>query len=55
MHGSLRNLTCRFQLSTATYYQRARTRSTNAGEDPKAYYAWMKGDPVPMEEARRWW
>ena len=25
------------------------------GENPIAHYAWMKGDTVPMEEARRRW
>ncbi len=52
----LRNLTCRFRLSTATHYQRASGPVDErwVGEDPKAYYAWMRGDPVPMEEARRW-
>ncbi len=57
MHGSLRNLTCRFRLSTDTRYQRASDPVDErwVGEDPKAHYAWMKGDPVPMEEARRRW
>ena len=41
MHGSLRNLTCRFRLSTDTRYQRASDPVDErwVGEDPKAHYA----------------
>ncbi len=57
MHGSLRNMTHRFRLSTDTRYQRAGEPVDDRwiGESPKAHDAWKKGDPVPMEEARKRW
>ncbi|MEM7027963.1 MAG: phytanoyl-CoA dioxygenase family protein [Chloroflexota bacterium] len=57
MHGSLSNMTNRFRISTDTRYQRASDPVDERwiGENPKAHYAWMKGETVPMEEARKKW
>ena len=57
MHGSIRNTTNRFRLSADTRYQRASDPVDERwiGENPKAHYAWLKGETVPMEEARKRW
>lgn len=57
MHGSLSNMTNRFRLSADTRYQRASDPVDErwVGENPKAHYAWMQGETVPMEEARKRW
>jgi hypothetical protein len=57
MHGSLTNVTHNFRLSCDTRYQRADEPADERwmGENPIAHYAWMKGETVPMEEARQRW
>lgn len=57
MHASLDNRTNRYRLSCDTRYQRADEPVDErwVGEDPVAHYAWMKGEPVSMEEMRRRW
>ncbi len=57
MHGSINNSTHRYRLSCDTRYQRADEPADErwVGEDPKAHYAWGKGQTVPMEDARREW
>jgi ectoine hydroxylase-related dioxygenase (phytanoyl-CoA dioxygenase family) len=57
MHGSLNNRSNRYRLSCDTRYQRADEPVDERwiGEDPMAHYAWMKGETVPMEEARKRW
>ncbi|HLK57074.1 MAG TPA: phytanoyl-CoA dioxygenase family protein [Chthonomonadaceae bacterium] len=57
MHASLTNTSNRFRMSTDTRYQRADDPVDErwVGENPMAHYAWMKGETVPMEEARKKW
>ena len=57
MHASLDNTSNRFRLSTDTRYQRADEPVDERwiGENPKAHYAWTKGETVPMEEMRQKW
>jgi hypothetical protein len=57
MHASLDNISNRFRLSTDTRYQRADEPVDERwiGENPKAHYAWTKGETVPMEEMRQRW
>ena len=57
MHASLDNTLNRFRLSTDTRYQRADEPVDERwiGENPKAHYAWTKGETVPMEEMRQKW
>ena len=57
MHSSLDNMSNRFRLSTDTRYQRADEPVDERwiGENPKAHYAWTKGETVPMEEMRQKW
>ncbi|MCL4505299.1 MAG: phytanoyl-CoA dioxygenase family protein [Chloroflexi bacterium] len=57
MHGSLNNTTHQFRISCDTRYQRADEPVDErwVGEKPIAHYAWMQGDTVPMEEARKRW
>ena len=57
MHGSLNNTTGRFRISCDTRYQRADEPVDERwiGENPIAHYAWMKGETVPMEDARQRW
>lgn len=57
MHASLDNMTSRFRLSTDTRYQRADEPVDERwiGKDPKAHYAWMKGETIPMEKMRKQW
>ena len=57
MHGSLTNTTNQFRLSCDTRYQRADEPADERwmGENPIAHYAWMKGETVPMEDARKRW
>jgi hypothetical protein len=57
MHGSLTNITNQFRLSCDTRYQRADEPVDERwmGENPIAHYAWMKGETVPMEDARKRW
>ena len=57
MHGSLNNTTDQFRISCDTRYQRADEPVDERwiGENPIAHYAWMKGETVPMEEARKRW
>jgi ectoine hydroxylase-related dioxygenase (phytanoyl-CoA dioxygenase family) len=57
MHGSLTNSTDRYRISCDTRYQRADEPVDERwiGENPKAHYAWMEGETVPMEEARKRW
>lgn len=57
MHGSLDNTTRFFRLSCDTRYQRADEPVDErwVGENPKAHYAWTKGQTIPMEEMRKKW
>jgi hypothetical protein len=57
LHGSLTNTSNRFRLSCDTRYQRADEPVDERwiGENPIAHYAWNKGTPVSMEEARKQW
>jgi ectoine hydroxylase-related dioxygenase (phytanoyl-CoA dioxygenase family) len=57
MHGSINNTTNQFRLSCDTRYQRADEPVDERwiGENPIAHYAWMQGETVPMEEARKRW
>ena len=57
MHGSLNNTTDQFRISCDTRYQRADEPADErwVGENPIAHYAWMQGETVPMEEARKRW
>ena len=57
MHGSLRNTTNRFRISTDTRYQPADEPVDERwiGENPIAHYAWTKGKTVAMEDARKEW
>jgi hypothetical protein len=57
MHGSLDNRSDRYRISCDTRYQPANEPVDErwVGEDPIAHYAWMKGETVPMEEARKKW
>ncbi|MEM7132395.1 MAG: phytanoyl-CoA dioxygenase family protein [Chloroflexota bacterium] len=57
MHGSLTNTTNRFRVSCDTRYQRADEPVDErwVGENPLAHYAWMKGETVPMKDARKEW
>jgi len=57
MHASLTNTSSRYRLSCDTRYQRADEPVDErwVGENPPAHYAWMKGETVPMEEARAQW
>ena len=57
MHASLDNTTNRFRLSTDTRYQRADEPVDErwVGKAPKAHYAWMKGETIPMEKMRKQW
>ena len=57
MHASLDNTSGCFRLSTDTRYQRADEPVDERwiGENPKAHYAWTKGETVPMEEMRQKW
>jgi hypothetical protein len=57
MHGSLNNITNQYRLSCDTRYQRADEPVDERwiGENPIAHYSWMKGETVPMEEARKRW
>jgi hypothetical protein len=57
MHGSLDNRSDRYRISCDTRYQPADEPVDErwVGEDPIAHYAWMKGETVPMEEARKKW
>ncbi len=57
MHGALDNTSNRFRLSCDCRYQRADEPVDErwVGENPPAHYAWMKGETVPMEEARKQW
>ena len=57
MHGSLNNTTHQYRLSCDTRYQRADEPADERwmGENPIAHYAWMQGETVPMEDARRRW
>lgn len=57
MHASLNNESNRFRISSDTRYQPADEPADErwVGENPKAHYAWMKGQTVDMAEARRRW
>ncbi|MEM7536076.1 MAG: phytanoyl-CoA dioxygenase family protein [Chloroflexota bacterium] len=57
MHGSLKNTTNRFRISTDTRYQPADEPVDERwiGENPIAHYAWTKGKTVEMEDARKEW
>lgn len=57
MHGSLNNTTHQYRLSCDTRYQRADEPADERwmGENPIAHYAWMQGETVPMEDARKRW
>ena len=57
MHGSLSNTSDRFRISSDTRYQLASEPVDERwiGRKPKAHYAWMQGETVPMEEARKKW
>ncbi|HTE18461.1 MAG TPA: phytanoyl-CoA dioxygenase family protein [Armatimonadota bacterium] len=57
MHGSLNNGTNRYRISCDTRYQRAHEPVDERwiGENPIAHYAWMEGETVPIEEARKKW
>ncbi len=57
MHGSLDNASSQFRISCDCRYQRA-TETVDErwmGENPPAHYAWMKGETVTMEAARKRW
>lgn len=57
MHGSVTNTSGRYRISCDTRYQRADEPIDERwiGENPMAHYAWLKGETVSMEEARRQW
>jgi ectoine hydroxylase-related dioxygenase (phytanoyl-CoA dioxygenase family) len=57
MHGSLNNMTNQYRISSDTRYQRADEPVDErwVGEHPIAHYAWLQGETVPMEEARKRW
>jgi hypothetical protein len=57
LHGSLTNTSNRFRLSADTRYQRSDEPVDERwiGDNPIAHYAWHKGPPVSMEEARKKW
>lgn len=57
MHASINNTSNRYRLSCDTRYQRADEPVDERwiGENPPAHYAWMTGETVPMEEARKKW
>ncbi|MDA1190617.1 MAG: phytanoyl-CoA dioxygenase family protein [Candidatus Poribacteria bacterium] len=57
MHGSLKNKTNRYRLSTDTRYQRADEPVDERwiGREPKGHYGWFQGKTVTMEEARKEW
>jgi hypothetical protein len=57
MHASLKNTSNRFRLSSDTRYQLKGEPVDDRwiGKKPKAHYAWMTGETVPMEEMREKW
>lgn len=57
MHGSITNTSNRYRLSTDTRYQLATEPVDDRwiGKNPKAHYAWTKGETVTMEDARKAW
>jgi hypothetical protein len=57
MHGALSNVSNSYRLSCDTRYQRADEPVDERwiGENPMAHYAWLQGETVPMEEARKKW
>ncbi len=57
MHGSTNNTTDRWRLSCDTRFQPAADPVDErwVGEDPKAHYAWTKGEVKPMSVARAEW
>ena len=57
MHGALDNTSNLFRLSCDCRYQRADEPVDERwiGENPPAHYAWMQGETVTMEDARKKW
>lgn len=57
MHASLTNTTDRLRLSVDTRYQLASEPADErwCGREPKGHYAWGKGEPIHMEDARSKW
>lgn len=57
MHGSATNTTDRYRLSVDTRYQLASEPVDERwyGENPRGHYAWLTGQTVSMEEARKSW
>ena len=57
MHASFNNRSDRFRISADTRYQRADEPMDErwVGENPIAHYAWMQGETVSMDEARKAW
>lgn len=57
LHGALNNVSDRFRISTDCRYQRASEPVDERwiGENPPAHYAWMQGETVTMEDARKVW
>ena len=57
MHSSITNTSDRFRISSDTRYQLQSEPADERwiGRKPKAHYAWMQGETVPMEEARKKW
>jgi ectoine hydroxylase-related dioxygenase (phytanoyl-CoA dioxygenase family) len=57
MHGSVKNASNRYRLSTDTRYQLATDPVDERwiGKDPIAHYAWMDGETISMDEARKQW
>jgi hypothetical protein len=57
MHGSLTNTTDRYRISVDTRYQLATEPVDERwwGKKPKGHYAWLQGETVSMEDARKKW
>ena len=57
MQSSLTRMTSRFRWSTDTRYLRADEPVDERwiGKNPKAHYAWMKGETIHMEKMRKQW
>jgi len=57
MHGSIRNNSNHYRISTDTRYQLASEPADERwiGDNPLAHYAWQNGEMVSMEEMRQKW